>query len=55
MLEVGAMLVVLGVGYLASFLLENEWHLAHYLTFLAVILLVVGAILVYRRSRQVLP
>lgn len=48
-------LIYLGIGYVASFLFEQEWHVGHYLMLLAVLALVVGAIRIYRRSRQTLP
>jgi hypothetical protein len=53
--EFALMLILMGVGYLASFRLEEEWHHAHYLILIALILLGIGAIALYRRSRQVLP
>lgn len=53
--ELTLALILLGFSYVASFLFEWEWNLAHYLTLAAVILVLAGATMVYRRSRQILP
>lgn len=46
----------MGVSYLASRFFEMEWHLAHYLIFAGVSLVVVAsATNFYLKSRQILP
>lgn len=49
----GALLI--GIGHFALHLFEDEWQLPDYLILGGLFLLGASAVMLYRRSRQVLP